>query len=265
MSPMPPRAPATANLPPHARHGALRLQLLAWLAALVLAAMAGEVAAQGCAGSLGFGSDNIYRGVSLSGDRPAWLADVHCLFASDWIAGVGATAQRPPHQSAAAQLTAYLNRRWRWDDDWSGYVGVMHYASPWDRWRSSLRYDELTLAATYRGSWRASVSLSPNGPSPFFASTAQHGLDAWSEVNFHQALRGAFGLDAGVGYAHLRPSGLSDYAYASAGLSYAIGDTVAYVSRVWSSNEGAYPKNIYASAGADEHQAHWTATLVWSF
>ena len=83
--------------------------------------------AEGLGGALGFANDNVYRGISLTAGRPAWLADLHYDLGTDWVIGLGGTAERPPRRSATAQVTAYIDRRWQLNEDWASKVGAIHY------------------------------------------------------------------------------------------------------------------------------------------
>jgi hypothetical protein len=96
------------------------------LAACLLATS--HARAEGLGGALGFANDNVYRGISLTAGRPAWLADLHYDLGTDWVIGLGGTAERPPTRSASAQVTAYIDRRWQLNEDWASKVGAIHYA-----------------------------------------------------------------------------------------------------------------------------------------
>lgn len=224
---------------------------------VVLAVPAGAALAQDWGGAVGYGTDNVYRGVSLSSGRPAWLADLHYRGA-DWTVGIGATQERPPFQSAGAQITVYADRRWQLDDDWSAKVGVVHYESPWNVWRNELRYNDLTAAIGWRGRWRLNLAVSPDTPGIFSYLGAKKGFAASAELSYQQPIRGRLAANAGIGYAHLEIAGLN-YGYGSAGLSYGIGDVYLYTSLLWSS-----PDALRYNTGARDH-TRWVTTLVWSF
>ena len=97
------------------------------LAACLLATS--QACAEGWGGALGFANDNVYRGISLTAGRPAWLADLHYEFGTDWVIGLGGSAERPPRRSASAQVSAYIDRRWQLNEDWAAKVGAIHYDS----------------------------------------------------------------------------------------------------------------------------------------
>lgn len=228
-----------------------------WLIVLLLSC-GGNAQAQGWGGAIGYASDNVYRGVSLSSGRPAWLADLHYDFGDGWVAGIAGSHERPPFQSPGAQLTVYLDRQWQVDEDWSAKLGLVHYESPWNVWRDELNYNELTAAIGFRGRWRLNLALSPDTPGVFTAQGAPTGFAAAVELNFSTPLRGGLGANAGVGQAHLRAAGL-DYTYASAGLSYRLGDVHLYASWLW-----ATPGSLRYNTGASE-RARWVGTLLWTF
>ncbi|MBL8298318.1 MAG: hypothetical protein JNN30_08230 [Rhodanobacteraceae bacterium] len=228
----------------------------ALLAGLVL--VAGGAGAQDWGGAVGYGTDNIYRGVSLSSGQPAWLADLHYR-GRDWSIGIGATQERPPFQSSGAQITLYADRRWQFDDDWSAKIGVLHYESPWNVWRDELSYTDLTAAIGWRGRWRLNLALSADTPGLFsYRVATKKGRAATAELSYQQPLQGRLAANAGFGYAHLDVAGLN-YRYASAGLSYGLGDVYLYTSVLWSS-----PNALRYNTGARDH-TRWVTTLIWSF
>jgi hypothetical protein len=231
-------------------------------------------------GALGFANDNVYRGISLTAGRPAWLADLHYDVGTDWVIGLGGTADRPPRQSATAQITIYIDRRWQLDEDWATKVGAIHYDSPQsaragqaclsavsaDCARTTggrFSYDELNAAIGYRGRWRASIALSPNASVPYAARPGQSGFGAWAELTFHQPIADRLSADIGAGYADLAQSGVRNYRYGSVGLNYRMGDAYLYLTRIWTSPLfGAYPANPYV---ASPPCARWIASVIWSF
>ncbi|HSX62362.1 MAG TPA: hypothetical protein VLF18_19430 [Tahibacter sp.] len=221
-----------------------------------LALSAGAANAQ-WGGAIGYGTDNVYRGVSLSSGQPAWLADLHYR-GDGWTAGFGASQERPPFQSSGAQLTLYADRYWSLDDDWSAKVGVVHYESPWNVWRNELRYNDVTAAIGWRGRWRLSIALSPDMPGIFSYLGAQKGFAGSAELSYRQPIRGRLSANAGLGVAHLHVAGLS-YRYGSAGLSYGVGDVYIYTSLLWSS-----PDALRYNTGARD-QTRWVTSVVWSF
>jgi hypothetical protein len=234
-----------------------------WLLAFTLLTV-GDVQAQEWDGSIGFGSDNIYRGRSLTINQPTWLVDIHCIFASDWTVGVGATAERTMRQSATAQITWYINRRWQLNDDWATNVGIVHYESPWNVYRDNLRYDGLNAAISYGAHWRVSLALSPNSPGLLYGPNARSDAAAWVELSYHRALVDRLSADIGIGYADLQQTVFHSYTYGSAGLDYGVGEVVFYLTRVWTSRpSNSYPQNRYPAATSTS--ARWTSSVVWNF
>jgi len=226
-------------------------------AAVLLVSFAAAVPAQRWGGAIGYGSDNVYRGVSLSSGQPAWLADLHYR-GPDWTFGLGATQERPPFQSSGAQFTLYADRHWQLDDDWSAKVGVIHYESPWNVWRNELRYNDLTAAIGWRGRWRLNLALSPDMPGIFTYLGADKGFAGSLELSYQQPIHGRLAANVGLGYARLDIADLS-YGYGNAGLSYGIGDVDIYTSLLWSS-----PDALRYNTGARD-QTRWVTTIVWNF
>lgn len=230
----------------------------AWLATTA-------VGAEGWSGSIGFANNNLYRGLSLTRDRPAWLADLRYAIGDDWVIGAGAGAERPEHEAAAAQIVVYADRHWQFGEDWAAKVGVAHYEEPWSYWRKELRYDELNFALGYRGRWSASLALTPNRTAVYsFTDPERKGFAAWAEMTFRQPIIDRLAADFGVGYAHLARSGDRNYRYASAGLRYGIGDVDLYLARTWSD---AAPSYYWWEDGGTPRpgRARWLVSAVWSF
>lgn len=233
--------------------------MLGFIAAAGVGASA-PARAQDWSGVLGVSSDNLYRGISLTDGRPAWLADLHRDLGADWVIGLGASAERPRGQTAGAQLTAYLDRHWQLDEDWAAQAGIVHYDSPSNPHRVYWRYDEINAAIGYRGRWTASVAVSPNRLRVSASGREEKALATFYEATFHQPIAGRLSADMGVGYANLdRVAGL-DYKYGSGGLGYAIADARVYVQAVWTGPiEAPYP------AAAIESRLRWVASVVWGF
>lgn len=220
---------------------------------------AGPAVAQAWGGALGFGNDNVYRGVSLTAGRSAWLADLHYDFGNGWLAGVGASAERPQYQDAGAQYTFYADRRWQLDDDWSMKAGVVHYESPSNVWRYQLNYNDVTVAVGWRGRVRLALSLSPDTPGVFTAAGATTGFAASAELSVNQPIAGRLAANAGLGYYDLSDVAGFGYRYGSVGLSYGIGDVYVYSSLLWSDANA----QRYARGSTDRNR--WVTTVVWHF
>jgi len=226
---------------------------------LSLLAMSRAAGAADWGGMLGYSSDNILRGHSLSNGQPAWLADLHVQIDGAWVIGVGATAERPPRQSAGAQLTATIDRRWRFGDDWVAKAGVVHYESPWNLFGDRLRYNEIAIALGYRGRWSATLTHSPDVTGLSERGRPLRGTGTFLESNFHQPINGRLAADIGLGYADYAGVGQIDYAYGSAGLRYDIGHVFLYATMLWTN-----PSPQIYGLRADPRQ-RWVASVVWSF
>lgn len=247
-----------------ARGAATPLRRIAFGAAIGALA-AGRAGAEGWSGSLGLASNNLYRGLSLTGDRPAWIADLRYEIGEAWLIGLGASAERPQYESAAAQIALRVDRRWSIGEDWAAKIGYAHYEEPWNVWRNELRYDELNVALGWRGRWSLSLAATPNRKAVYaYAMPQREGFAAWAEATLRQPLAGRLAVDAGVGYAYLARSGDRDYRYGSVGLSYGIGEVELYFARVWT--DGATPRYWWE---ADERRrpqhSRWLASAMWNF
>jgi uncharacterized protein (TIGR02001 family) len=234
------------------------------LAAAVCVLATSQACADGLGGALGFASDNVYRGLSLTADRPTWVLDLHYDLGPDWVAGLGGSAERLTRQSMGAQITAYVDRRWQLDADWAAKIGAVHYDSAGSIRGSGLNYDEVNAAIGYRGRWRASIALSPNTGAVYAARQTASGFGAWAELTYHQPIGDRFSADVGIGYADLTQSGVRNYRYGSTGLGYRVGDTYFYLTHTWTSPlVGAYPQQPYGYHSPT--RTRWVASVIWSF
>jgi uncharacterized protein (TIGR02001 family) len=204
------------------------------LALALCAVLAAPLAHAGsCGGALGLSSENIYRGISLSEGRRSAFGDVHCAFAQNWVAGIGANTVQASRNGADTQFTVYLDRRWRLDDDWSAKLGVIHYEPFHADNRAGFQYDELNAAIGWRGRWLSTLAWGPRVGNAYIGGPAGYNGWLYIETAWRQPLGGRFSLDAGLGYAHPSASPPHDYHYANLALNAAIGDAYLSLSRVW--------------------------------
>ncbi|MFC4821817.1 hypothetical protein [Dokdonella ginsengisoli] len=233
--------------------------------AAIGALAAARAGAEGWSGSLGLASNNLYRGLSLTLDRPAWIADLRYEIGDEWLIGLGASAERPEYESPAAQIALRIDRRWQLGENWAAKVGYAHYEEPWNFWRNELRYDEVNVALGWRGRWSLSLAATPNRKAVYAYTVPQReGFAAWTEATFRQPIAGRLAADFGFGYAYLARSGDRNYRYGSAGLSYGIGDVELYFARVWT--DGATPHYWWEDADR-RRPAHsrWLVSAMWNF
>lgn len=215
--------------------------------------------AAGWGGLLGISTDNVYRGSSLTEGRPAWMADLHYVADHDWVVGIAASAERPSDQRAAAQLTAYVDRRWRLNPDWSAKLGAVHYQSPWNFWSQAMRYNELNAAIGWRGRWRLALSMSADSPGLSAQGNLRRDFVSYVESSYQQPLTAPWSLHLGVGYADLRRVADRSGSYASAGLGYALGDAQLFSTLFWTS------RGAQAYATKPDPGLRWVTSLVWNF
>lgn len=227
--------------------------------AVAVLLLCSETAAADWGGLLGIGSDNIHRGSSLTDGRAAWMADLHYASDGEWIIGLAASAERPRDQQAGAQLTAYVDRRWRLNEDWSAKLGAVHYQSPWNRWSDRMRYNELTAAIGWRGRWRLALSISPDSPGLTADWEVRRDFVAYVESSYQQRLVGPWSMHVGVGHADLRRVSDRSGAYASAGLGYARGGAQIFSTLFWTD------RDAQAYATPPDQGMRWVTSLVWSF
>ena len=234
--------------------------------ALAATTAAPAAAAGHWAGTVGYASDNLLHGRSVSHGAPAWFGSIQ-RDNGRWIVGVQATGEHPQEQSRGAQIGLHVDRRWRVGEDWTAQIGLVHYESPRNEWATELRYNEASARLGWRG--RLSVAFAHVPDLPWFdpSSGFRRGRASYVEAGFHQPLAGRLALDLGLGHADLRdvrplrPRGLPlrDYRYASAGLRYGIGDVFLYATLIHANPPAA------DYFGNTEPRTRWVGALVWSF
>ncbi len=218
-------------------------------------------------GTLGWSSDNILHGRSLSGGEPAWIGGVH-REGERWAASAQVTATRPDRASRDVQLGLQAERRWRFGETWSAQLGVIHYESPFDDHASERRYNEATARVGFRG--RVWISLAHSPDLPAFDSTSGwlRGKATYAEASLRQPLGHRVALEIGVGHADMRafetrrPLAVPfhDYRYMSAGLRFRLGDVYAYATWIHANR----PAPAYF-AGESGPRRFWAGALVWNF
>jgi uncharacterized protein (TIGR02001 family) len=235
--------------------------------ALAIVLVASPLAHAGsCGGALGLSSENIYRGIAQSEGGVSAFGDIHCTFAQHWVAGIGANTLRPPRNGMDTQFTAYLDRRWRLDDDWSAKLGVIHYEPLHADNRAGFQYDEINAAIGWRGRWLNTVAWSPRVGNAYIGDPAGYNGWLYVETAWRQPLGGRFSLDAALGYAH--PSGTPphDYRYANLALNAAIGDVYVSLSRVWTSSlKFRYNAFKPPFEFTFPSRQRWVGSVVWMF
>ena len=245
------------------RHSSRLLAIALVLGALVAAPI---VRAESCGGTLGLSSENIYRGISQSDGEISAFGDVHCSFAQRWVGGIGTNTFRAPSGRADTQFTAYLDRRWRLDDDWSTKLGVIHYEPLHTEDRAGYQYDELNAAIAYRGRWLTTVAWSPRVGNAYIGAPAGYNAWLYVETAWRQPFGSHFSLDASLGYAH--PSGTPphNYHYANLALNAAVGDIYVSLSRVWTSAlDFRYNQFNPPFEFTFPSKRRWVGSAVWMF
>ena len=211
------------------------------------------------AGSVGFATDNVYRGLSMTAGRPAWLTDIHRSFGEHWTAGLAASAERPAYQHAGAQLTAYLQRHWLVGDDWALQAAVAFHDSPWNRYRNQARYSEASLAVGFRGRWNASIAISPDYTGYYTGRRDNGGTVVWLESNLEQPLSDRLSAQIGAGHAESSAARMVDYSYASAGLRLDLAPLYLFVSWIHTTPVRAYYGHPLP------RRNRWVGSAIWTF
>jgi hypothetical protein len=225
-----------------------------------------DASAGSCGGAIGASSNNIYRGFELSDGQWGGLGDVHCEFATNWIAGTGASTIRLPGLPEDVQLAFYLDRRWRLSDDWNAKLGLIHYDTLRSANRPGLQYDEINVAVSFRGRWLASLAWSPAVGNAYAPGFSGDNSWLWLETAWRQPLGDRFSVDMGLGFA--RPSGQTpdDYRYASVGINFYWGSVVLNASHIWTDRlTYTYDRPGQSFVFELPAQRRWTGSLIWMF
>jgi hypothetical protein len=193
------------------------------------------------------------------------MVDLHDEFATNWVVGAGASAEHPPGSTPAAQVTLYLDHRWRLDDDWTAKVGAVHYDSPWDANSASRRYNEINAAIGYAGRWRAMLAVSPDSGGAYLDESSHRNLAAWVETTWHQPLVGRLSADLGIGYAHVHYLDKPGYAYGNATLGYGIGAAQLSLARLRTASVRTEVFYGHVYAVQREQDDRWVVSVLWAF
>lgn len=193
------------------------------LAALMLALPA-AAQAQGWGGSLGLGSDYVYRGLTRNDNQLAAQADLHYYDRSGWFAGLwAANAKRNPFASTSLELDPYLGYQWPLAQDWSARVSGVHHDYLWSNSERHYNYDEVSGTLAYANRAFATVAFSPDTSIESRDQLVSGRATLSYDLAVHQPLPHAFSLNAGVGYYDLRWAIDTGYLYWNAGLGYDLG------------------------------------------
>lgn len=237
------------------------------IAAAALGLVAGHAAGADWGGALGWSSDNILHGRSLSDGAPAWFGAVHRT-GDRWVAGAQLTATQAGRDSRDVQLGLQLERRWRLGSAWSARAGLIHYESPFDDGAGERRYNEASASIGFRGRAWVSAAHAPDLPAFDAGSGWLRGKATYLEAGLRQPLGHRFAVELGVGHADLRgfnprrPPAVpfQDYGYASASLRVRLGDIYAYAT--WVHANRPAPAYFATDAGT---RTRWTGALAWHF
>lgn len=232
------------------------------LCAVVATAGAGERVG----GSAGVTSDYRLQGVSLSDGEPAAQAELHYRGRlrddAAWFGGLWASKVKLNGVSdSSVQIQAFLGAQWALGADWLGKITVAHYAHPWDGLLKHYDYDELTVEAGFRDTFKLTAAYSPNTD----LYSGWYGLveDRKSlalEATAAMPVRGSFAASAGIGYRDVSSFFDEDgYWYGSVGLAYDRASLHASVVRVLTDKTA---REIFPG---DTANPAWVGTLLWTF
>lgn len=216
------------------------------LAAGVLAAL--PAAADSWHGTLTLASDDIVRGYSRSGGKPAVLADLHWLADTGWSASFGVSTPALRYLGGKAAYTLAAGRGWQLDADWALQLAATHYGYHGTAAARAQRYAELGVRAGWRGRGTAALTWSPNIAADVHGEARK--LPALVlDLGWHERLIGRLALHAGLGTQQLQ--GTRDHVYGSLGLGWGVGPVQLHLSVI--GTDAARPRE------------HWVAAALWSF
>jgi uncharacterized protein (TIGR02001 family) len=216
-------------------------------------------------GSVGVTSDYRLQGLSLSDGEPAAQAELHYSGrlgdGAAWYGGLWASKVKLTDETdSSVQLEAFLGARWALGPDWQGKLTIAHYAHPWDSLLKHYDYDELTLEAGFRDTFKLTAAYSPN--TDLYAGWYGLVEDRKSlafEASAGMPLRGSFAVSAGVGYRDITSFFDKGYWYGSAGLAYDRAGLHASLFRVQTDRTA---RRLFSG---DSASPGWVGTLLWTF
>lgn len=219
--------------------------------------------AEGFGGSIGLASDQVYRGISVSGGRAALLTELNYATDTGWSVALGSTWARVDAPARIAQLSFGAGRAWQLDADSVAQLNYVHRSYPGGgrpRYYANYDdYDELSASIDWQGRWFATVAVSPRVRVRVAPDRVESAPAVVYELAYRQRLRGRLALDIGLGYAdpHAAPNG--GYAYGSVGLSAGIGPV--QTSLTWLDSRAAGKQLAPATLAG----RRWVAAAIWSF
>lgn len=224
---------------------------------LMASVMAGTAQAQTWSGAVSVVSERVSRGISMSGDQPAAIADFTYRNDRNWALGLGlATVHGQGDAKAEGILSA--TRWWQIDDHRTLTVSAAYYGYAGGGDSDHLRYVDLSAGALWDspvGQWAASVSLSPDLPVSSQLGYLGHLGGTVLELTWHKRLVGAVSADLGWGVVDNWGHRNGSYRFVNAGASYALGDWRFGLVRLVST----------VPRGPDGVRARWIGSVSWAF
>lgn len=211
-------------------------------------------------GSLAATTDYLFRGISQTGGKAAFQADVHYRTAGAWTLGAWASTLEEPHgPGAALELDVYVSRNWALHPDWDAAVTLTHYLYPGDDRPVGYDYNEVTASLIYQSRLAATVAWSPDVSRYSQGRLAQDKTAISYELSATQSLFHELSATAGAGYYELSGLNQAGYWFWNAGLSWSAAGTqlaVAYID-----TDAAAVRSF----GDEQAGSRWMGTLLWRF
>lgn len=229
----------------------------------VAATFGPPASAAGFGGSIGLVSDQVYRGISVTGGRAALLTELNYATDTGWSVSLGSIFADVDAPARIAQLSFTAGRAWQLGADSAAQLNYAHRAYPGGgrpRYYANYQdYDELSASVDWQGRWFATVAVSPRFSVRVTPERLESAPAVSFELGYRQRLRDRLALDIGLGYLdpHAAPNG--GYAYGSIGLSGGIGPV--QTSLTWLASRAAEKQFAPALLAG----RRWVVAVIWSF
>jgi uncharacterized protein (TIGR02001 family) len=210
--------------------------------------------------SVGASSDYVYRGVSLTWERPAYQAGFQVRLPKRLQFGVWAsTIETRDNVGTPLEATAFASGNWILSDDWHLRTGYVRHQYFGHRGIYSFDYDEFFASASFRSQLTLSVNLSPNAARYRYQESPERALVMAFEATWLQPLFFDMSASVGAGYNDLSSLYGTGYTYWHAGLLRDIGPLGLSVMFIDTDDHAA---TIY---GDEITGKRWAATARWRF
>ncbi len=211
-------------------------------------------------GSLGFVSDYVFRGVSMTRGEPAVQGSFYWRRQDDWIAGVwGSTINPNRGRGRTQEYNAFVGTGWRVDADWQTKLLAVHYFFPNNALRGDWDYDEVIGSLAFRDNLIVTIGWSPNASAIAGGALREDLTYVTYELAGRLPLWRGWSANASGGYGETRDIADSGYSFWSCGLSYDATSWQVGLSRFSASSQAS---EFFGDASTGDR---WALNVQWRF